>query len=59
MKVKDLILELQKENPESEIEFVGFIEYGFQEYMEVVSEECLIREEIGFVQLIISGESLK
>ena len=59
MKIKDLILELQKQNPESEIEFVGFVEYGFQEYMEVVSEECLIREDGGFVQLIISGESLK
>lgn len=59
MKIKDLILKLQEQDPESEIEFVGFIEYGFQEYMEVVSEECLIREEIGFVQLIISGESLK
>jgi len=59
MKIKDLILKLQEQDPESEIEFVGFVEYGFQEYMEVVSEECLIREEIGFVQLIISGESLK
>ena len=59
MKIKDLILELQKQNPESEIEFVGLVEYGFQEYMEVVSEECLIREDCGFVQLIISGESLK
>lgn len=59
MKIKDLILKLQEQDPESEIEFVGFVEYGFQEYMEIVSEECLIREEIGFVQLIISGESLK
>ena len=59
MKVKDLILELQKQNPESEIEFVGFVEYGFQEYMEVVTEDCLIQEDSGFVQLIISGESLK
>ena len=57
MKIKDLILKLQEQDPESEIEFVGFVEYGFQEYMEVVSEECLIREEVGFVQLIISGES--
>ena len=59
MKVKDLILELQKQNPESEIEFVGFIEYGFQECMEVVTEDCLLREDSGSVQLIISGESLK
>lgn len=59
MKIKDLILKLQEQDLESEIEFVGFVEYGFQEYMEIVSEECLIREEIGFVQLIISGESLK
>ena len=59
MQIKDLILELQKLDPESQIEFVSLTEYGFQEYMEVVSEECLIREEIGFVQLIISGESLK
>ena len=59
MKIKDLILELQKQTPESELEFVGLVEYGFQEYMEVVSEECLIREDGGFVQLIISGESLK
>ena len=59
MKIKDLILKLQEQDPESEIEFVGFVEYGFQEYMEIVTEECLLREEIGFVQLIISGESLK
>ena len=59
MKIKDLILKLQEQDPESEIEFVGFVEYGFQEYMEVISEECLIREDSGFVQLIISGESLK
>ena len=58
MKIKDLILELQKQNPESELEFVGFVEYGFQEYMEIVSEECHIQEDSGFVQLIISGESL-
>lgn len=59
MKIKDLILKLQEQDPESEIEFVGFIEYGFQEYMEVVTEECLLREDGGSVQLIISGESLK
>lgn len=59
MKIKDLILKLQEQDPESEIEFVGFVEYGFQEYMEIVTEDCLLREEIGFVQLIISGESLK
>ena len=59
MKIKDLILELQKQNPESEIEFVGFVEYGFREYMEIVSEECQIQGDGGFVQLIISGESLK
>ena len=58
MKIKDLLLELQKQNPESEIEFVGFVEYGFREYMEIVSEECHIQEDGGFVQLIISGESL-
>jgi hypothetical protein len=27
--------------------------------MEIVSEECHIQEDGGFVQLIISGESLK
>ena len=59
MKIKDLILKLQEQDPESEIEFVGLAEYGFQEYMEIVTEECLIREDSGFVQLIISGESLK
>ena len=59
MNVLDLIERLKQLDPESQIEFVSLTEYGFQEYMEVVSEECLIREEIGFVQLIISGESLK
>ena len=59
MNVLELIEKLKQLDPESQIEFVSLTEYGFQEYMEVVSEECLIREEIGFVQLIISGESLK
>ena len=54
MKIKDLILKLQEQDPESEIEFVGFIEYGFQEYMEVVTEECLIQENSGFVLLFFS-----
>lgn len=58
MKIKDLVLELQKQNPESEIEFVGLVEYGYGEQIEIVSEECHIQEEDGFVQLIISGESL-
>lgn len=57
MNVLDLIERLKQLDPESQIEFVSLTEYGFQEYMEVVSEECLIREEIGFVQLIISGET--
>lgn len=57
MNVLDLIERLKQFDPESQIEFVSLTEYGFQEYMEVVSEECLIREEIGFVQLIISGEA--
>ncbi len=57
MQIKDLILELQKQDPESQIEFVSLTEYGFQEYMEVISEECLIREDSGSVQLIISGEA--
>lgn len=58
MKIKELIEKLNEFNPETEVEFVGFVEYGFREYMEVVSEECLIREEDDFVQFIISGESL-
>ena len=57
MNVLELIEKLKQLDPESQIEFVSLTEYGFQEYMEVVSEECLIREEIGFVQLIISGEA--
>lgn len=57
MNVLDLIERLKQLDPKSQIEFVSLTEYGFQEYMEVVSEECLIREEIGFVQLIISGEA--
>lgn len=56
MKIKDLILELQKQNLESEIEFVGLVEYGFGERMEFVSEDCHIQEEDGFIQLIIQGE---
>jgi hypothetical protein len=58
MKVEDLIKELTKFNPETEIEFVGIIESGFGEYSEMCSEECLIRDEDGFIQLVISGESL-
>ena len=58
MKIKDLIERLNEFNPETEVEFVGFVEYGFREYMEIVSEECHIQEDSGFVQLIISGESL-
>ena len=58
MKIKDLILELQKQNPESEIEFVGLVEYGFGETMSFETEECLIRKDTGLVRLIISGESL-
>ena len=57
MNVLDLIERLKQLNPESQIEFVSLTEYGFQEYMEVVSEECLIREDSGSVQLIISGEA--
>jgi len=56
MKIKDLILELQRQNLESEIEFVGLVEYGFGEKMEFVSEGCEIQEEDGFIQLIIQGE---
>jgi len=58
MKIKDLIERLNEFNPESEIEFVGLVEYGYGEQMEIVSEECHIQEEDGFVQFIISGESL-
>ena len=58
MKIKDLIKRLNEFNPETEVEFVGFVEYAFREYMEIVSEECLIREKDDFVQFIISGESL-
>jgi hypothetical protein len=57
MNVLDLIERLKQLDPESQIEFVSLTEYGFQEYMEVVSEECLIREDSGSVQLIISGEA--
>ena len=57
MNVLDLIERLKQLNPESQIEFVSLTEYGFQEYMEVVSEECLIREEENLVQIIISGEA--
>lgn len=59
MKIKDLILKLQEQDPESEIQSVGLAEYGFQEIPKIVPEECFIREDNGFVQLIISGESLK
>ena len=58
MKVKDLIKRLKDLNPESELEFVGFAEYGYGEYMEVITEDCRIQEVDDFVQLIISGESL-
>lgn len=57
MNVLDLIERLKQLDPESQIEFVSLTEYGFQEYMEVVSEECLIREEENLVQIIISGEA--
>ena len=57
MKVKDLIERLKDFNPESELEFVGLIEYGFGEQMEVITEDCHLQEEDDFVQLIISGES--
>lgn len=57
MNVLDLIERLKQLDPESQIEFVSLTEYGFQEYMEAVSEECLIREDSGSVQLIISGEA--
>jgi hypothetical protein len=55
MKVKDLISKLQEFNPESELEFVGQILYGFGEFMEGISEECYLQEEDDFVQLIIQG----
>lgn len=58
MKINELIAELSKFNPDTEIEFVGITEYGFSEFHEICSEECLIREEDDFVQFIISGESL-
>lgn len=57
MNVLELIEKLKQLDPESQIEFVSLTEYGFQEYMEVVSEECLIREEENLVQIIISGEA--
>ena len=56
MEIKDLILELQKLNPEDKVEFVGSVEYGFGETIEFVSEDCHIQEEDGFIQLIIQGE---
>ena len=56
MKVRDLIEKLKGFNPETEVEFAGIIEYGFGEYVECVSEECIIREEDDFIQLIVSGE---
>lgn len=59
MKIADLIEKLTKFNPETEIEFVGITESSFGEYSEMCSEECIIREEDGFIQLIISGESLE
>jgi hypothetical protein len=58
MEIKDLILELQKLNPEDRVEFVGSVEYGFGETMSFETEECLIRKDTGLVRLIISGESL-
>ena len=57
MNVLELIEKLKQLDPESQIEFVSLTEHGFQEYMEVVSEECLIREEENLVQIIISGEA--
>ena len=58
MKIKDLIEKLSEFNPETEVEFVGIVEYGFGEYMEICSEECIIQEEDDYIQFIISGESL-
>jgi len=58
MKIKDLILELQKQNPEDKVEFVGLVEYGFGETMSFETEECLIRKDNGLIRLITSGESL-
>lgn len=57
MKIKDLILELQKQNPEDKVEFVGLMDYGFGEAMSIASKECLIQEDGGLVQIIISGDS--
>jgi hypothetical protein len=56
MKVRDLIEKLKGFNPETEVEFTGIVECGFGEYVECVSEECIIREEDDFLQLIVSGE---
>jgi hypothetical protein len=58
MKIKDLIEKLSEFNPETEVEFVGIVEYGFGEYVEMCSEECIIQEEDDYIQFIISGESL-
>ena len=58
MKIKDLIEKLSEFNPETEVEFVGIVEYGFGEYVEMCSEECIIREGGDYIQFIISGESV-
>jgi hypothetical protein len=58
MKIRDLIEKLSEFNPETEVEFVGAVVYGFGEYMEICSEECIIQEEDDYIQFIISGESL-
>lgn len=56
MKVRDLIERLKEFNPESELEFVGSVEFGFGETTECISEECILQEEDDFVQLIVHGE---
>ena len=56
MEIKDLILELQKLNPEDKIEFVGSAEHGFGETIMFFTDEVHIQSTDGLVQLIIQGE---
>jgi hypothetical protein len=57
MEIKDLILELQKLNPEDKIEFVGSVEHGFGETIMFFTDEVHIQcIDGGLVQLIIQGE---
>ena len=43
MEIKDLILELQKLNPEDKIEFVGSVEHGFGETIMFFTDEVHIQ----------------